>query len=298
MDRQDVPANVTRAGSPDDRAAKNRNLLVRVATALVLLPAVLALMWYGGLPFAVLAALAAAANAYELSTMALGRDRLRVVAIAGAASMPFFFLPSLHAERQLHWLWAAVLVTVLTWRLFRNQALQNAANQVAMTLFAAIYGSLVGYVVPLRGLGGQPHSWTAAGWVLLACAITWGGDTGAYAAGRLFGRRKLLPRVSPAKTWEGFFGGMAASVGFAFAVQAFAGLGLRALDCVAIGVLGGIAGPLGDLGESMLKRAWNAKDSGWLLPGHGGMLDRVDALLVNAPLVFFYAKLVVLPRIH
>ena len=117
--------------------------------------------------------------------------------------------------------------------------------------------------------------------------------TGAYAAGRLFGKHKLYPRISPAKTWEGFIGGLLAAIGAAFATRAILlPDALSVLDCVLLGLLGGIGGPLGDLAESMLKRAYAVKDSGNILPGHGGMLDRVDALMINAPLVYFYARIV------
>jgi phosphatidate cytidylyltransferase len=282
------------AGGPP-APSKNRNLIERVATALVLLPVVLALMYVGGLPFAALAAVAAVLNAVEFSAMAMGEDPLRVPAALGALAMPFFFVAGGPGEQHLHWLWAAVVLGALTMRLFRDAAVDGAGAQVAYATFAAVYGSLVGYVVPLRELGAA-SSWAGAGWVLLACALTWGGDTGAYFAGRFLGRHKLYPRISPAKTWEGFAGGMATSVGMAFGVRAFALDALTTTDCLALGVLGGLAGPAGDLVESMIKRSFGVKDSGQILPGHGGMLDRVDALMFNAPVVYLYAKTVVLAR--
>jgi phosphatidate cytidylyltransferase len=93
--------------------------------------------------------------------------------------------------------------------------------------------------------------------------------------------------VSPNKTWEGFAGGFLGSVGGLFIARLVFPV-LRPLDCVVLGLAGGVVGPLGDLCESMLKRAYGAKDSGVLIPGHGGILDRVDALLFNAPLVYVY----------
>lgn len=275
--------------------SKNRNLLERVATALVLLPAVLGLAYLGGMPFAALAAVAAVLNAVEFSRMSMGGDPLRVPAALGALAMPFFFVVPALGERNLHWLWAGVAAVALCQRLLRDAPVEGAGTQVASATFAAVYGSLIGYVVPLRGLGDE-SSWAGAGWVLLAFAMTWGGDTGAYFAGRLLGKNKLYPRISPAKTWEGFWGGMLTSIGAAFAVRALTLDVLTVGDCVALGVVGGIGGPLGDLAESMLKRAYRVKDSGELLPGHGGMLDRVDALMINAPLVYIYAKLFVLSR--
>jgi phosphatidate cytidylyltransferase len=128
-------------------------------------------------------------------------------------------------------------------------------------------------------------------WIFLILAGTWMCDTGAYFAGRAFGRRKLFERVSPKKTWEGAIGGMFASVGGTVAVQQLA---LPDLSWVHAAILGGIlawVGVVGDLVESMFKRSFGVKDSGWIMPGHGGLLDRVDALLFTAPVAYAYARL-------
>ncbi len=284
----EAPAAAPRAPS------KNRNLIERVVTALVLLPVVLWVIHRGGLALGILVAIAGVLNAVEFSAMSLGDDPLRVPAALAALAMPFFFLEPSLGEANLHWLWAALVVAALTVRLMRDAPVEGAGDQVGRAVFAGLYGSLIGYLMPLRQLG-EEASWAGAGWVLLACAVTWGGDTGAYFAGRLFGRTKLYPRISPAKTREGFVGGLATSLAAAFIVRHYALTQLGVGDAVLLGLLGGIGGPIGDLAESMLKRAYGVKDSGNILPGHGGMLDRVDALMINAPLIYFYAKLFVPP---
>ena len=129
------------------------------------------------------------------------------------------------------------------------------------------------------------------GWIVLALAVTWLNDTGGYFAGRAFGRRKLFPRISPKKTWEGFAGGMLASIAGAVAAKLLFIPELPAWGAAVVGAGAGLLGPLGDLSESLLKRAFGAKDSGRLLPGHGGMLDRIDALFFNAPFVLLCARL-------
>ena len=96
--------------------------------------------------------------------------------------------------------------------------------------------------------------------------------------------------MSPNKTWEGFAGGMVGSIGGLFIVKYGFFSGMTWLDCVAMGLLGGVLGPAGDLCESMLKRSYKVKDSGKMIPGHGGMLDRVDALLFNAPMVLLWVQ--------
>lgn len=275
--------------------SKNRNLFLRIATAVVLLPIVLGLIWMGGLPFAALIGVAALLCAVELCAMALGDDPLRLPAALGAFAMPFFFIVPGLGEESLHWLYALVVVVILTWRLLRNAPVESAGRDVSYATFGMLYASLIGYLMPLRGLG-EVESWSGGGWVVLACALTWLGDTGAYTAGRLFGKNKMYPRISPAKTWEGFAGGMLSSIGGAFALRATLLPALTGGDAIVLGILGGIGGPIGDLVESMLKRSFGVKDSGDILPGHGGMLDRVDALMINAPIVYFYAKNIVLAR--
>ena len=131
------------------------------------------------------------------------------------------------------------------------------------------------------------------GWVVVVTmAITFGADTGAYFAGRFFGRHKLYEKVSPKKTIEGAVGGMAAGIGFAFLGRAIApGLGdLTPLDTIILGGVGAALGIVGDLFESLLKRSSGVKDSGDLIPGHGGVLDRIDALLFVGPFVYLYLE--------
>lgn len=121
--------------------------------------------------------------------------------------------------------------------------------------------------------------------------MLWASDTGAYLFGRKLGSHKLFERHSPKKTWEGFFGGVLTSVLVAFAVSYFF-KEINALVWVGMAVLIVSFGTLGDLVESMLKRSLGAKDSGTLLPGHGGLLDRFDGLLIAAPIVYAYLSLV------
>jgi phosphatidate cytidylyltransferase len=128
-------------------------------------------------------------------------------------------------------------------------------------------------------------------WLLTVLAIAWCGDTGAYFAGRSFGRRKLYELVSPKKTWEGAIGGVAASILGVFLVRMLWHPTLEPIDCILLGALGSSAGVVGDLSESLMKRAYRVKDSGWIMPGHGGLLDRIDSVLFVAPMVYAYATL-------
>lgn len=287
--KQNVGSRSEKAAGAD---AANHNLLLRVVTALALLPVILWAIWRGDEPLAIVVAVAAVLGAVEFYSMTLGDNPMRVPGVLVVFAIPFFHLiPSL-GEGAIPWLWTGLIVFTLSWRLFVREPLETAASQVAMVMLGALYLSLMGYLVQLRNLG-ESSSWVGGAWLLLACCLTWGADTGAYFAGRFFGKRKLFPRASPKKTWEGFFGGTLTAVGFAFLIGALALPELTPVHALSIGVLAGIAGTIGDLVESMLKRAFHVKDSGSLLPGHGGMLDRIDALLFNAPVVYAYAIWVV-----
>jgi phosphatidate cytidylyltransferase len=279
---------------------KNRNLYVRLATAFLLLPLVLWLIWQGGLYIAVLLGIAAGGCALELNLLpaslpkqdsALAELEMESAVLSGGAIVSVgaaFLFPLLHevsiAPLELV-LTALVIIAFADALLFEDQIAQ-APRRVGLAVLGAVYpGLLISALVPLRQM--ERGFW----WVFLALTVTWANDTGAYFAGRAFGKHKLYPRISPSKTWEGAAGGSLASMVGACVVQHFCLPMLSLPGAVLIGAGAAVLGPLGDLSESMLKRAFGAKDSGRLLPGHGGLLDRLDALLFNAPFVLLCAKL-------
>ena len=150
-----------------------------------------------------------------------------------------------------------------------------------------------GHVLGVAWIGGFAAclpllSRASLSWVWLLFAITWLGDGGAYFCGRAFGKHKLAPVVSPNKTWEGVCGGMALAVVGALGIRAWLLAEVPWIHAVVLGVLLTGTGVLGDLAESLVKRASGVKDSGRIMPGHGGFLDRVDSLLFSAPVLFLY----------
>lgn len=263
---------------------KNRNLLIRFASAAALLPGVLFLLFKGGYWAAALLGLGGAICLSEYYSMVMKPWPLTaVLGVALAAAMPAF--PVWRPEQAWTLMFAAVAGVFFLG--FVDQLLRTptpeAPAKVAHLAAGLLYvGSGFTALSAVRAAPGGAY------WAFGVLAISWLNDTGAYFAGRFLGRHKLYPRVSPSKTWEGFLGGMIASVLGMFGTKLFLFPGLTVADCLAVGVLGGILGPLGDLCESMLKRACQVKDSGFLMPGHGGFLDRVDALLFNAPAVLLY----------
>ncbi len=270
---------------------KNKNLLLRVVSAAVLLPGVLFLLWKGGYWTAGLLAAVAAGCASEYYLIA--QKRLSPIAwlgMASAAALPLLLV--LRPDDAFGWAFgvcAGFFLAAWTYHLLRGplaEAPTHAAHLLAGMLYGALGLTAVGAVRAL------PHGWE---WLLCLLIITWGNDTAAYFAGRFFGRHKLYPAVSPNKTWEGFFGGLVGSfAGMVVAKLAFFPE-LAWLDCAAAGLIGGVVGPVGDLCESMLKRAYAVKDSGKLIPGHGGLLDRIDALIFNAPVLLVYLLLFARP---
>src|SRR5690606_15573525 len=127
--------------------------------------------------------------------------------------------------------------------------------------------------------------------IIFGCLfILWASDTGAYFAGTFFGKRKLFERISPKKSWEGFFGGAALAMIFAYGIATFFH-SLAMLDWLIIGVIIVVGGTFGDLIGSLLKRSIEIKDSGDSLPGHGGFLDRFDGLIISIPFIVAYLEL-------
>jgi phosphatidate cytidylyltransferase len=167
---------------------------------------------------------------------------------------------------------------------------------VMITVFGAAYtGVPLGFAFWLHALGGRGPGWPGAAVLFLPVAVTWLGDTAAYFCGQGFGRHKLAAAISPAKTWEGAIAGLLATAGGAFLYVALTrplvAWTLSWGELLGFGVAVAVAGQLGDLFESRFKRDCGVKDSSGLLPGHGGMLDRLDSLLFVFPVGYAYLRL-------
>jgi phosphatidate cytidylyltransferase len=186
-------------------------------------------------------------------------------------------------------LYGVVLIIILgsmAWSLLQDDPLHNASVRIGWLLGTPIYvGGTLSAVAMVRAFD------PTGAWVLLTMVLAWGSDTSAYFVGRKYGKTKLAPRISPKKTLEGAAGGLAAAVVGAIIMSFFLpGIGL--LDAIALGVLGGAAGQAGDLMVSVLKRSSGVKDSGGILPGHGGILDRADALAFTGPATWAYGHFI------
>ena len=222
----------------------------------------------------------AAIGLHEYGGMAFAEDRA-----ARAGLMLFGLLVAASVIAGMRpWTGAALSIAViggLVLALLRRGDLSDAVGRLGLLLLGVLY---VGFFVPhVALLRQQPDGWR---WVLFTVYSAMGSDSGAYFAGRAYGRRKLMPAVSPSKTVEGAIGGLvgAAVIGAICWLVFFRQLPLGETLGVAVAI--GLLAELGDLCESAIKRAFGAKDSGWIIPGHGGILDRLDSLLF--PFVFSY----------
>ena len=180
---------------------------------------------------------------------------------------------------------------VFIFELYRKQ--EKPFLNIASTMVGVIYLAIpVSMMIFMAFMPSGQSGITYHGGLLMGCILhIWANDTGAYFVGSRFGKNRLFERISPKKSWEGFFGGLALSIVAAWLNhRLFAELELN--EWMAVAVLMSVFGTLGDLVESMLKRCINIKDSGTLFPGHGGILDRFDALLVGIPFVCCYLWLI------
>ncbi len=269
-------------------AGNRRNLFERAISAVVLLPLAIWLTWLGGWPFAGLVAVAAGVCAAELLLMSGPLKLAEWFGVAVAAAIPL--LAAVHRGETLLPSWAPLglafaTLALLGLLLFTHEQQGEVPVRAGRVTLAWLYcGLLASTLVGLRVHGGTA-------WVVLAFVVTWANDTFAYFAGMFFGKHPLYAKVSPKKTWEGFAGGAAGSVVGALVIRATMLPELPLLHALLLGAGAAVLGPLGDFTESLLKRAAGVKDSGKLIPGHGGLLDRIDALLFVVPWVYLFVLL-------
>ncbi|HEX8985128.1 MAG TPA: phosphatidate cytidylyltransferase [Bryobacteraceae bacterium] len=246
----------------------------RLATALILGPLSIYVVLWGPL-YAFLAVLAAVALLcfHEYSGIVAAYGIAKPGPAAYAAGLVFLLAP-----------WDATALVPLAALLALSINLFSVEHAKGFSRAAAFVFGLV-YVfgcwrmaIPLRAL--NPH------WLMFALAVSWIGDSAAYYIGRKLGRHKLAPRISPGKSWEGSIASLLASGGFAVLYLTYLIPQVTVAQALVLGVVANIAGQAGDLAESSLKRGAGVKDSGTMLPGHGGWLDRVDSALFSIPVVY------------
>jgi phosphatidate cytidylyltransferase len=281
---------------------KPSSLLQRTLSALALLPVVLLLVWWSYWSVAVVVLGLVVVGLLELYG-AFARDAAQPRTWTGVAcglllAAALALQPEVGRDLEAPALMLVVVGSLLG-ELARPSE-ERALSSWALTISGALYIAwllshftlLRGLALPLRPAPLAPLRIEAgAAAIYLVLAVTWLQDTIAYFAGRYLGRHKMAPVLSPKKTWEGFAGGMLGSVAGGLLAVWLLGLPLSLGAGALLGVVGGVAGPLGDLTESWIKRQVNLKDAGQLIPGHGGLLDRLDSLLFTGPILYYLIRL-------
>jgi len=291
-------------------------LTQRILTSIVLLPGLLSLMvWGPWQSVAVVGFVVAIVGLWEFTGIVLpdGSNTIRFISVGWCILLMLglvtFWSPPVARPAPFDLslvppatpLFVALLMGLaLTFLIFegKREDLSPVPSRVGLVFLGIVYlGGLAAHLIFLCRLpDAMDFKEHFSGWLFLALACTFLADTGGYFFGKFIGGPKLFPSVSPNKTWAGLFGCIVGASlgawGVRFTLMPF----LQPVDCLIIGCGAAVLGQTGDFFESLLKRAYGVKDSGTILPGHGGILDRVDGLLFNAPLIFYYAIWVVLAR--
>jgi phosphatidate cytidylyltransferase len=266
----------------------------RATSAAILVPILLAVLAIGGLAIAIAIAAISLVAAREVFALLRSAGQLTLPALGSALVLSVVVdaaFPGVLEGSGL--LLVGIGIGLIAVASFPKPDPRDGLATWMATTFGALYVGMLAFVVRLAHAGPPlPANAPLAilgperGWVLLLILAVWAYDTGAYLIGRRFGRERFLTHISPSKTYAGLIGGIVAST-VVVGVMLF-GLGQPVWHAIVLGPLAALAAQAGDLAESMLKRAAGAKDSGTLIPGHGGMLDRVDSFLFAAPVVTLY----------
>lgn len=258
----------------------------RVYTILVLTPLLYAVIRYlPPLAFTGVVALAGGLALFEFYRLCFGDRRhswLIGIGLVGFAALIF----GTHRLDLIIPILLGTLVGIISVPLLSRSPLEESLRDGAMTLFGVLYLGLTLGMLSMTRLLPQGE-WL----IFFLLLVTWASDTGAYYVGTLFGRHRLAPTISPKKTFEGLVGGLIGAIIVAYAASWWFLPELSGLDCLILGTLLTITGLWGDLTESAMKRSVGMKDSGGILPGHGGMLDRLDSLLFTAPVFYYYVSM-------
>jgi phosphatidate cytidylyltransferase len=267
----------------------------RVGSSVVLIPVFVGVTTSAPLwVFQLLVVAASAVGCRELARMfeRTGRPISTWLTVAVGAALTASFATSLYArlgdDGALRWMPTPELALVVGVGLICSAPLWNSGRPMvestANTLFGAVYiGWLLGYAIWLQGRADGPEL------VLFLVGVTWAGESAAYLVGSSVGRHRLAPILSPRKTVEGAIAQIVVSIAAALALGAWLLPACGLVGAAGAGAVLGVIGQVGDLAESAIKRSIGTKDTGGLIPGHGGMLDRIDSLLFNAPALYLYS---------
>jgi phosphatidate cytidylyltransferase len=275
---------------------KKSSLPGRLLAAAVFLPCFFIIAHRGGIFYLILIDLIIILGLFEFYRMmeAKGLRPYKWIGLLSGGALPWylFFRQGVYANVLLTLTFLAVMIAELV-----RKDKGHAVYHISVTIFGVLYVSWLGsHLMLLRELpiiAGLDYS-VGFTFVIMAFTLTWCCDTGAYTFGKLFGKRKLLPSVSPKKTVEGAIGGTFLSIAGILVARTLLDTQLGVAEAVILAIAASVVGQLGDLVESMIKRDAKIKDASTTIPGHGGILDRFDSLLFTAPLIYYALRYFVL----
>jgi len=258
----------------------------RIITAIIGLPIILGiLLFLPSIYFGVLIGIAVLVMLNEYFRM-LERNNIRPYHVLGYVLICFIMVIFYVHIESITVLFFVLPVTILLYSLIQKDEFDVILQRSSLTLFGILYiGGLSSYLIALRGFGNDK---TGRELVFLLIGIIWLTDTGAYYVGSALGKRALSPKISPKKTVEGALGGIIFGILGGLLINALFHNFIPMVECALISLLISIIGQCGDLVESLIKRALKTKDAGAILPGHGGMMDRLDAVIFSAPFMYLY----------
>ncbi len=272
--------------------SKMGSVVNRLIMSAIFIPCLLTIARRGGIYYLILIDLIILVGLWEFYRMmeAKGLRPYKVIGVLSGIALPWyiFFQQGIYANLLLSVIFIGIMISEL-WRKEKELAIYHISVTIFGVLYVAWLGSYLFLIRELPHILGQDYS-VGYSYVVLIFALTWSYDTGAYTTGRLFGRHKLFPSISPSKTVEGSIGGIIFSIIGIFIAKAVILPYLEWFDAVLLAVIASVVGQLGDLVESMLKRYVDVKDSSDTIPGHGGILDRFDSLLFTAPVIYYLLR--------
>jgi phosphatidate cytidylyltransferase len=271
----------------------------RALSAAIFVPPLLVVLALGEPWFGALIAVFVGVGAWEAVRLVRGAGYPAVTALAVAGALAVAAdLASLEQYRPYAALFVGAVLVASGIAAFRETDMKVGFASWMGTTFVAVYVGMLGALVrlgqvapPLPGNAPLAELGAVRGWILLVILLVWSYDTGAYCVGIALGKRKFLSHISPSKSYWGLWGGVVAST--ALAIAGLWALGQPPILGFVLGPVIGLVAQAGDLAESMLKRAAGAKDSGRLIPGHGGILDRVDSFIFAAPIAAIFVTALV-----
>ncbi len=262
-----------------------RQVLKRLLSAIILIPIVVVVTLYApAIWFTSVVSLLILATIKECNAIIAGGSRgaWSWLPIFMASALPFLYLFDGGMEGLSRYLSGAVLILFIA-AMVSSKDLKIASEWVRSTIFSIIYIALPFSLLALLAVADNGRLW-----ILFILLLVWSNDTFAFCTGKLIGRHKLSPNISPGKSIEGAAGGLLGGVVVILIFNHYCALGLELPTAIALALVLGVLSILGDLFESLIKRGSDVKDSGSLIPGHGGILDRVDSMVFVVPALYYF----------